>query len=122
AVGRGTGVAAFLGLDATTLAGPGKKAHFQWQFGKDISDFAITYTGPAIRESRISATVDVHNTRLRYTIADLGTLRRRGGSVQFGFPVFSDRYTRLFVSYGIDDQAFTGSSIDLAALRCYNCI
>ncbi len=121
-VGQGTGVGGFLGLDEPNLFGQGKKGHFQWQFGKNISDFAITYTDPAIRESRISGTVDVHNTRLRYTIADLGTLRRRGGSVQFGFPVFSDRYTRLFVSYGIDDQSFTGSSTGLAALRCNNCI
>jgi len=121
-VGQGTGVGGFLGLDEPNLFGQGKKGHFQWQFGKNISDFAVTYTDPAIRESRISGTVDVHNTRLRYTIADLGTLRRRGASLQFGFPVFGDRYTRLFVSYGIDDQSFTGSSTGLASLRCNNCI
>jgi outer membrane protein insertion porin family len=121
-VGQGTGVGGFLGLDEPNLFGEGKKGHFQWQFGKNISDFAVTYTDPAIRESRISGTVDLHNTRLRYTIADLGTLMRRGASLQFGFPVFHDRYTRLFVSYGIDDQSFTGSSTGLASLRCNNCI
>src|SRR5438034_10932802 len=121
-VGQGTGVGGFLGLDEPNLFGQGKKGHFQWQFGKNISDFSVSYTDPAIHESRISGTFDVHNTRLRYTIADLGTLRRRGASVQFGFPVFSDRYTRLFVSYGIDDQTFTGSSTGLASLRCNNCI
>lgn len=121
-VGQGTGVGGFLGLDEPNLFGQGKKGHFQWQFGKNISDFAVSYTDPAIRESRISGTLDVHNTRLRYTIADLGTLRRRGASLQFGFPAFGDRYTRLFVSYGIDDQTFTGSSSGLASLRCNNCI
>src|SRR5213082_1953235 len=121
-VGQGTGVGGFLGLDEPNLFGQGKKGHFQWQFGQNISDFSVTYTDPAIRESRISGTFDVHNTRLRYTIADLGTLRRRGASVQFGFPLFGDRYTRLFVSYGIDDQSFTGASTGLAALRCNNCI
>jgi len=121
-VGQGTGVGGFLGLDEPNLFGQGKKGHFQWQFGKNISDFAVSYTDPAIRESRISGTLDVHNTRLRYTIADLGTLRRRGASLQFGFPVFHDRYTRLFVSYGIDDQTFTGASSGLASLRCNNCI
>ncbi|PYP60193.1 MAG: outer membrane protein assembly factor BamA [Gemmatimonadetes bacterium] len=121
-VGQGTGVGGFLGLDEPNLFGQGKKGHFQWQFGQNISDFSVTYTDPAIRESRISGTFDVHNTRLRYTIADLGTLRRRGASVQFGFPLFNDRYTRLFVSYGIDDQSFTGASTGLAALRCNNCI
>src|SRR5439155_222512 len=85
-VGQGTGVGGFLGLDEPNLFGQGKKGHFQWQFGKNISDFSVSYTDPAIHESRISGTFDVHNTRLRYTIADLGTLRRRGASVQFGFP------------------------------------
>src|SRR5947207_13506221 len=85
-VGQGAGVGGFLGLEEPNLFGRGKKGHFQWQFGKNISDFAITYTDPAIRESRISGTVDVHNTRLRYTIADLGTVHRRGGSLQLGFP------------------------------------
>src|SRR5205823_7026440 len=81
-VGQGTGVGGFLGLDEPNLFGQGKKGHFQWQFGQNISDFSVTYTDPAIRETRISGTFDVHNTRLRYTIADLGTLRRRGASVQ----------------------------------------
>src|SRR5438067_12969513 len=67
-------------------------------------------------------TVGVHNTRLRYTISDLGQLRRRGGNLQFGFPLFNDRYTRLFVSYAIDDQTFTGASTGLASLSCNNCI
>ncbi|PYP36558.1 MAG: outer membrane protein assembly factor BamA [Gemmatimonadetes bacterium] len=121
-VGQGTGVGGFLGLDEPNLFGQGKKGHFQWQFGKNISDFAITYTDPAIRESRISGTLDLHNSRLRYTIADLGTVHRRGGSLQLGFPVFNDRYTRLFVSYGIDEQTFIGGSITTAALTCQNCV
>src|SRR5207247_10296129 len=49
-------------------------------------------------------------------------LRRRGGSVQFGFPVFHDRYTRLFLSYAIDDQTFTGGSASVASLSCNNCL
>ena len=121
-VGQGTGVGGFLGLDEPNLFGKGKKGHFQWQFGQNISDFQVSYTDPAIHESRISGTFDVHNTRLRYTIADLGTLKREGASVQFGFPVFNDRYTRMFVSYAIDDQTFTGATTGLAALSCNNCI
>ncbi len=121
-VGQGTGVGGFLGLDEPNLFGQGKRGHFQWQFGKNINDFDLSYTDPAVRESRISATVGVHNTRLRYTIADLGQLRRRGGNLQFGFPVFHDRYTRMFVSYAIDDQTFTGGSQSVASLSCNNCL
>ncbi len=121
-VGQGTGLGGFLGLDEPNLFGQGKRGHFQWQFGKNINDFDLSYTDPAIRESRISGTMGVHNTRLRYTIADLGQLRRRGANVQLGFPVLGDRFTRLFVSYAIDDQTFTGGSVAAASLSCNNCL
>jgi outer membrane protein insertion porin family len=121
-VGQGTGVGGFLGLDEPNLFGQGKQGHFQWQFGKNINDFDLSYTDPAIRESRISGTVGVHNTRLRYTIADLGQLRRRGGNVQLGFPLLNDRYTRLFLSYALDDQTFTGGTQSVASLSCNNCV
>jgi len=124
-IGQGTGLGGFLGLDEPNLFGQGKRGRFQWQFGKNINDFQISYTDPGIRESRISGTVDVHDTRLRYQIADLGRLRRRGASVQLGFPVFNDRYTRLFGSYALDEQTFEGSASNQAfraRFGCTNCL
>ena len=124
-VGQGTGLGGFLGLDEPNLFGQGKRGRFQWQFGKNINDFDVSFSDPAIRESRISGTVSVHNTRVRYVIADLGRLRRRGASLQFGFPVFGDNYSRLYLSYSIDQQSFTGSSTNtafLTAFRCNDCI
>ena len=124
-VGQGTGVGGFLGLDEPNLFGQGKRGKFQWQFGKNINDFDISFTDPAIRESRISGTIGVHNTRVRYTVANFGRLRRRGASLQLGFPVFGDNYSRLFVSYSVDQQSFTGSSTNLqigAAFNCNNCL
>jgi outer membrane protein insertion porin family len=120
-VGQGTGVGGFLGLDEPNLFGQGKRGRFQWQFGKNINDFDISFTDPAIRESRISGTIGVHNTRVRYTIANLGRLRRRGANLQFGFPVFGDNYTRMFVSYSIDQQTFTGSSTNQAFGSVFSC-
>src|SRR5207244_10434653 len=124
-VGQGTGVGGFLGLDEPNLFGQGKRGRFQWQFGKNINDFDVSFSDPAIRESRISGTFDVHNTRVRYVIANVGRLRRRGANLQLGFPVFGDNYSRLFVSYGIDQQSFTGSSTNTAftaAFRCNDCV
>jgi outer membrane protein insertion porin family len=124
-VGQGTGVGGFLGLDEPNLFGQGKRGRFQWQFGKNINDFDVSYTDPAIKESRISGTADVHNTAVRYIIANVGRLRRRGASLQFGFPVFGDNYTRLFLSYGLDQQSFTGSTSNsafTAAFRCNDCV
>ena len=124
-VGQGTGVGGFLGLDEPNLFGQGKRGRFQWQFGKNINDFDVSFSDPAIRESRISGTVDVHNTRVRYVIANVGRLMRRGASLQFGFPVFGDNYSRLFLSYGVDQQSFTGSTTNTAftaAFRCNDCV
>ena len=121
-VGQGTGVGGFLGLDEPNLFGQGKRGRFQWQFGKNINDFDVSFTDPAVRESRISATLGVHNQRVRYVVGNFGRLRRRGASLQLGFPVFGDNYTRLFLSYGIDQQSFTGSDPTAPALfRCNNC-
>jgi len=124
-VGQGTGLGGFLGLDEPNLFGQGKRGRFQWQFGRNINDFEISFTDPAVRESRISGTVSLHNTRVRYVIANVGRLRRRGGSLQFGFPMFGDNYSRLFLSYGIDQQTFSGSSSNQAfgtAFSCNDCI
>ena len=120
-VGQGTGLGGFIGLDEPNLFGRGKKGHFQWQFGQNITDFDVSYTDPAILTSRISGTLDLHDSRYRYTIADLGQLQRRGGSIQFGFPVFHSRYTRLFLSYGLDDQSFLGSALNPTFALQYGC-
>lgn len=120
-VGQGTGIGGFLGLDEPNLFGQGKRGRFQWQFGRNINDFEVSFTDPAIRESRISGTVSLHNTRVRYVIANLGRLRRRGASLQFGFPVFGDNYSRLFLSYTIDEQTFTGSSTNDAFANRFGC-
>jgi outer membrane protein insertion porin family len=120
-VGQGTGVGGFIGLDEPNLFGKGKRGQLQWQFGKNINDFSLTYTDPAIRESRISGSIGVHNQRVRYVIADVGRLRRRGGNVQFGFPLFGSNYTRLFLSYGLDEQSYTGSATNQRFTNAYRC-
>ena len=124
-VGQGTGVGGFIGLDEPNLFGRGKRGQLQWQFGRNINDFSITYTDPAIRESRISGSIGLHNQRVRYVIADVGRLRRRGGNVQFGFPLFGSNYTRLFLNYGLDEQSYTGSSTNpqfSARFSCNYCV
>ena len=69
------------------LFGACKRASLQWQFGRYINDFQLSYTDPALKQTRISATVTAYHTQSRYTIADLGQSNSTGGSLQFGFPV-----------------------------------
>jgi outer membrane protein insertion porin family len=122
-VGQGTGVGGFLGLDEPNLFGQGKRGHLQWQFGRNINDFDLSYTDPSLYGSRVSGTLDVHNTAIRYTIADLGRIRTRGASVQLGFPLPHSRYSRLFASYALEFESYSGASAGLSgSFRCANCL
>jgi outer membrane protein insertion porin family len=121
-LGQGTGVGGFLGLEEPNLFGRGKRGKLQWQFGKNINDFTLSYTDPAIRESRISGTVSLFDSRARYTIGDLGRRKQTGGSVQLGFPFLGSRYTRFFTSYSYQRVRYTEGSADLRArFSCSSC-
>jgi outer membrane protein insertion porin family len=121
-LGQGTGVGGFLGLEEPNLFGRGKRGKLQWQFGKNINDFTLSYTDPAIRESRISGTVSLFDSRARYNIGDLGRRKQTGGSFQLGFPFLGSRYTRLFASYSFQRIRYSEGSADLQArFRCQAC-
>ncbi len=118
-LGQGTGVGGFLGLEEPNLFGRGKRGKLQWQFGKNINDFTLSYTDPAIRESRISGTISLFDSRARYTIGDLGRRKQTGGSLQLGFPFLGSRYTRFFTSYSFQRIRYEEGSADIRArFRC----
>lgn len=121
-LGQGTGIGGFIGLEEPNLFGRGKRGKFQWQFGSRVNDFQLSYTDPSIRESRLSGTVSVYDSRFRYQIEDLGRIRRTGGSVQVGFPLFGSRYTRLYTSYGIQLNRQDQGSPDISTTyQCPKC-
>jgi outer membrane protein insertion porin family len=121
-LGQGTGIGGFLGLEEPNLFGRGKRGKLQWQFGKNINDFTLTYTDPAIRESRISGTISLFDSRARYTIGDLGRRKQTGGSFQLGFPFLGSRYTRLFTSYSFQRIRYEEGSEDIQRrFRCRAC-
>lgn len=122
-LGQGTGIGGFIGLEEPNLFGRAKRGRLQWQFGRNINDFNLTYADPAIRESRLSGTVTLFNSQQRFTVGDLGRRRQQGGNLQFGLPLFGSRYTRLFASYGVQRIRFTEGSEDLReTFQCSNCI
>jgi outer membrane protein insertion porin family len=122
-LGQGTGVGGFIGLEEPNLLGQGKRGRLQWQFGRNINDFTLSYTDPAIRESRISGTITLYNSRQRFTVGDLGRRHQRGGSLQLGFPLFGARYTRWYASYSYQRIGWTEGSEDLRArFRCARCV
>jgi len=121
-MGQGTGLGGFIGLDQPNLLGRCKRAQVQWQFGRYINDFNLTYSDPNIRQSRISGSVTAYNSRSRFQIADLGGAVRTGGQVQLGFPVPQSIYTRLFVSYGGEKVKYESNGLlATVAAACANC-
>ncbi len=121
-VGQGTGLGGFLGLEEPNMFGKGKHGKVQWQFGQNINDFTLSYTDPALFESRLSGTVTLYDSQLRYVVGDLGEQRSAGGSVQIGIPFLGSRYARVFASYGYQHVRYTGGAADLQAVfRCTPC-
>ncbi|HJQ20175.1 MAG TPA: outer membrane protein assembly factor BamA [Gemmatimonadaceae bacterium] len=105
-VGQGTGVGGFIGFDQPNLFGMCKRGSLQWQFGKYINDFNLSYTDPRIRETRVSGTVTAYHTRSRFIVGSLGRTTRAGAQLRFGFPVPGSRWTRLFLDYGGESVAY----------------
>ena len=101
-MGQGTGVGGFIGLEQPNLWGNCKRGSMQWQFGRYINDFNLSYTDPAIKKSRVSGTITAYNSQARYRIADLGRSIRTGFSLQAGVPLPNSRFTRLFATYGAE--------------------
>ena len=121
-LGQGTGVGGFIGLEEPNLFGQAKRGKLNWQFGRNINDFTLQYTDPAIRESRISGTVTLFNSRQRYTVGDLGRRLQKGGSFQMGLPLFGARYTRLYALYSYQRITYEGGSDELRErFRCEDC-
>jgi outer membrane protein insertion porin family len=121
-LGQGTGIGGFLGLEEPNLFGRGKRGKLQWQFGKNINDFTLSYTDPAIKETRISGTISVFDSRARYNIGDLGRRKQTGASLQLGFPFMGSRYTRFFTSYSFQRIRYSEGSADIQArFQCSAC-
>ena len=119
-VGQGTGVGGFIGFEQPNLFGRCKRGSLQWQFGRYMNDFNLTYTDPAIQESRISATVNAYHTRSRFQVSDLGRVIRTGGQVQVGVPVPGSQYTRAYVSYGGEGVRYGEGGLT-STIACDNC-
>jgi outer membrane protein insertion porin family len=110
-MGQGLGVGGFISLDQPNLFGKCKRGSLQWQFGKYINDFNLSYTDPRIRQTTLSGTVSAYRSVSRFIVGDLGRSRRTGGSIQLGLPLAGARYTRLFLSYGGEAVSFGGGGL-----------
>jgi len=101
AVGGGTGVSGFLGYDQPNLFGQAKEGHLRWDFGRYINSFTLSFTDPALWESRISGTLSLFSSRDRFFQFATGRRKREGFSFRFGFPVPWSLRTQVFLGYSL---------------------
>jgi outer membrane protein insertion porin family len=119
-VGQGTGLGGIIGFDQPNLFGRCKKGSIQWQKGQYINDFTMSYTDPAIRESQYSGSITAYHSQSRFTIQSIGQSTTTGGQIQFGFPVFGSRYTRLFLNYGGESVKYGSDGLVGTIGQCTN--
>ena len=107
AVGGGTGVSGFLGYDQPNLFGQAKQGHLRWDFGRYINSFTLSYTDPALFQSRTSGTLSLFSSRDRFFQFSTGKRKREGFSTRFGFPVPWSLRTQLFFGYSLARTEYT---------------
>ncbi len=123
-MGQGTGLGGFIGLNQPNLFGKCKRGSLNWQYGRFINDLQLSYTDPALYQTRTSMTVSLYRSQSQYTIANLGQSTRTGGSLRFAFPLFGVNYTRIGVSYGAEAVRYGGTGLlsEVTTNSCAGCI
>jgi outer membrane protein insertion porin family len=119
-VGQGTGVGGFIGFDQPNLFGECKRGSLQWQFGRYIKDFSLSYTDPYIKGSNVSGMVTAYHQQSRFIIRDIGQSTVSGGQVQFGFLLPNSQTTRFYTSYGGERVKYGGDGL-VASINCNGC-
>ena len=100
-VGGGVGLSGFLGYEQPNLFGQAKSGTLRWDFGRYLNSFELSYSDPALRQSRISGSMSLFNSRDRFFQFATGRRRRLGANLRFGIPWPDSRWTRIFAGYGI---------------------
>lgn len=100
-VGGGVGLSGFIGYEQPNLFGQAKSGTLRWDFGRYLNSFELTYSDPALFQSRVSGTVSLFNSRDRFFQFTSGRRRRVGMSTRVGLPWQGSQNTRIFMGYAI---------------------
>ncbi len=100
-VGGGVGLSGFLGYEQPNLFGQAKSGVLRWDFGRYLNSFELSYSDPALKQSQISGSLSLFNSRDRFFQFATGRRKRLGANLRFGFPWPQSRVTRIFAGYGI---------------------
>ena len=100
-VGGGVGLSGFIGYEQPNLFGQAKSGRLRWDFGRYLNNFEVSFSDPALWQSRMSGSISLFNSRDRFFQFSTGRRIRIGGSVNVGFPVPGATRTRVFTGYSI---------------------
>jgi len=100
-VGGGVGLSGFIGYEQPNLFGQAKSGSLRWDFGRFLNSFEVSYTDPALRQSMVSGSISLFNSRDRFYQFSSGRRKRIGASTRVGFPWRGSLFTRTFVGYSI---------------------
>ncbi|MDZ7779742.1 MAG: outer membrane protein assembly factor BamA [Gemmatimonadota bacterium] len=100
-VGGGVGLSGFIGYEQPNLFGQAKSGSLRWDFGRYLNSFEMSYSDPALFQSRVSGSLSLFNSRDRFFQFSTGRRRRIGTNVSIGFPWPDSRDSRVSVGYGI---------------------
>jgi outer membrane protein insertion porin family len=118
--GAGVGVGGFIGLDQPNLFGLCKRGSLNWNFGRFVNDFNLTFSDPAIRKSRVSGSVTAYRSESRYNIQGFGQNTRTGASTRIGLPVPGSYYSTLGINYGAEATSFKDITAGALIGQCTN--
>ncbi|HWJ15819.1 MAG TPA: outer membrane protein assembly factor BamA [Gemmatimonadaceae bacterium] len=119
-VGQGYGVGGFVGFDQPNLFGECKRGSLNWQFGKYIKDFSLSYTDPFIKQTNVSGTISAYHQQSRFIIQNIGQSTTTGGQLQIGFPLPNSQTTRFYTSYGGERVKYGGDGL-VSTINCNGC-
>ncbi len=95
------GVSGFLGYEQPNLFGQAKSGSLRWDFGRFQNNFVLSYTDPSLRQTRVSGTISVFDSRDRLFTFSSGERKRRGFLTRVGVPVPGSLTTRAFAGYSL---------------------
>ncbi len=102
---------AMASISQRNLFGRGQILQLKAEVGGSTSRYSLGFTEPWLFDIPLSAGVDLYNWESDY---DTYNKDSKGGSLQFGYPVFD--YTRLYLSYGYDIGDITDITEDASDL------
>jgi outer membrane protein insertion porin family len=100
------GVSGFIGYEQPNLFGQAKSGSLRWDFGRYQNNFQLQYTDPSLRETRVSGSFALFDSRDRLFNFASGERKRRGVMTRFGLPVPGSRYARYFVGYSLSRTTY----------------